>query len=51
MFPPVGRIEFHLNAKTQNLKQCDFNKNLMRNLMRKWQEFLWHLGNNFKASF
>ena len=26
MFPPVGRIEFHLNAKTQNLKQCDFNK-------------------------
>lgn len=26
MFPPVGNIEFHLNAKAQNLKQCDFNK-------------------------
>lgn len=52
MFSPVGHIEFHLNAKAQNLKQCDFNKkNLMRNLMRKWQEFLWHLGNNFKPSF
>jgi len=26
MFSPVGHIEFHLNAKAQNLKQCDFNK-------------------------